>query len=313
MKTVCHPIDTELKGPSQLLSDFEMYRPILDESATHFMVTSQNRTHISHIESSRTGFAELWQRSETVSETTSPYVVFIYFMNQARNVDLLKHELRNSLGSEEIPRLLDILITDGRLWWSALCDDEKCCPHTGKEIPSAGSINLTDRKKLWRQWNELHQKFVSHGTLTEAFNWPRLVHSLFDIKLRDALLSELGKYPEKRSDWLNFLESIRHEHSLEKHVALTTVICAIHYLEGDLTAAQKSAEQALQRDGAYSLALLLHRGLSVKAPSEVLESAFRHVDHDLDEKEVASKKVRSQGKGKNKSDPVAEGFPSRDN
>lgn len=172
-------------------------------------------------------------------------------------------------------QVLDALLVSPTHWWSAMCHDEDCCPPAGRPrlAPRYPTLNRQTRQQLWDEWQRL---MLCPQLLTDLkpTSTAVLVDGLIDLRLRDSILAHAGQNPDSRNAWRQLIIALLGDSNFSRNVALKTTLCALTYLEGDLKAARAIAEEALQIDGNYSLALLLHRGLVTKAPPGTLEAAF---------------------------------------
>lgn len=175
----------------------------------------------------------------------------------------------------EMPSVLDVLLVGPTHWWSALCHDSDCCPVLGRPRIGIGERPLTtwQRRELWGQWQQLAGISRQRAEFSEA-DLAMLVCGLADLRLRDLILAHAGQNAEHRDAWLTATRALTAMPEFKDNIALGTIVCALIYLQGNLKEARDLAEQLLDRDGSYSLALLLHRGLVIKAPPQTLEAAF---------------------------------------
>jgi hypothetical protein len=170
--------------------------------------------------------------------------------------------------------IVDLLIVGSEYWWSALCSDEQCCPPAGRpRVDARTQLGPLKRRQLWKSW-KTYAAVDESSSPVPAAAIDEMVAWLSDVRLRDLLLAHAGQNPDSRDKWLTTIESLRQIRSYSQLIPLGAVECSLLYLRGDLKAARATAEKLLQRDGTYSLAVLLHKGLVSKAPPSTLEAAF---------------------------------------
>lgn len=263
-------------GPARLI---ETIAPLLPSPRAILAVeVSRNQT-----------ISRMWQLGlATLNQDTSLILGDLNQTDQARlvvlfsfNERLPESELRALAAewlkkfSDAMPSILDALLVGPTHWWSALCRDTDCCPLLGRARIGIGERPLTtwQRRELWGQWQQLagvsrQRAEFSHSDLA------MLVASLSDVRLRDSILAHAGQNAEHREAWLSATSALMQLPDFKDNIALGTIVCALIYLQGNLKEARALAEKLLDRDGSYSLALLLHRGLVIKAPPHTLEAAF---------------------------------------
>jgi hypothetical protein len=221
---------------------------------------------------------ELQQLIDDMTEVSDRAVVLVRFPERFPEERMRSgvRQWAQSLGERE-SRILDVLLVSPTHWWSAMCHDQDCCPQTGRPrlSPRFTPLSGSQRKLLWTDWQEL----LSDNRLISEWAPERLatlIDGLVDLRLRDCILAHAGHHVDQRTAWTNVVLVLLDNPNFSRNVALKTTLCALTYLRGDLNAARAIAEEALNIDGNYSLALLLHKGLVTKAPPGTLEAAFRN-------------------------------------
>ncbi len=270
---------TQLKapGPARMIEEIDC---LLNQTTlgTYFAVISreQQLRALSSVSSTENG--ELEQLIDAMTEASDRAVVVMRFPERFPHERMRScmRQWAQSLGDRE-SRILDVLLVSPTHWWSAMCHDEDCCPQTGRPrlSPRFSPLSSTERKRLWTEWQELRTD-THLSTTWEAERLATLIDGLVDLRLRDCILAHAGQHPDQRTAWTQLILVLLDNPNFSRNVALKTTLCALTYLRGDLNAARAIAEEALNIDGSYSLALLLHKGLVTKAPPGTLEAAFRN-------------------------------------
>lgn len=177
--------------------------------------------------------------------------------------------------------IVDILLVGPHFWWSALCEDDGCCPPFGRSrAPEKLQITGRQRRLLWKHWKAFAGVDETYASPNDD-DIAEMIFWLSDVRLRDSVLAHAGQNPESRERWLTAVQKLRCHPVFAHDTPLGAVECSLHYLSGDLKQARLVAQQVLKRDGSYSLAQLLHKGLAANAPAQLLEAAFCNASIDF--------------------------------
>lgn len=177
-------------------------------------------------------------------------------------------------------RLLDLLVTDGARWWSALCDDLDCCPAQGREL----DLGAADHRAVvgWQ---------AALGGETPA-DLLALVAALSDVQLRDALLVALSDAGMRRV-WRELFPSLERAareqgSSPRAHAALLTADSTARFLDGETALAHQLATAAQELVPDYSYARLLLTALESEAPAALLLGALQSAARTLPDLSAAA-------------------------
>lgn len=169
-------------------------------------------------------------------------------------------------------------------WLDLTCRGNDCCRgggHAynaalanhpeGRAIPRPSLANGGWRRSQWRRWESAS---ASGETPTDAADAARLIDSLHDIPLRDAVLAHSAD-PQRRMGVRRLLQALTDRAPLGTSVPLHTCLAALHYLDDELGQARQRVTAVLEVEE-YSLARLLHNGLEMRAPASLLAQSFAH-------------------------------------
>ena len=252
-------------------------------------------------------FSERCQHDLAVEDLEATGWVLLVVVDAVADV----HRARSSLlaANPSVGEILDRLIICDDRWWSALCEDQQCCPPEGSEVlawPPADRAKESDdvsecAPPSWladlgtagadacaafaRQVDELApslveaQSFEARLELIDRIDADvagnnvdaSTLAAFNDVRLRDGLLRRWVF--ESASEHRLMIESalIGAARSLppERSCPLLTVIAGIAWSRGEPVVARHCVQAALQHDPHYSLARLLQRALMHQVPARV--------------------------------------------
>lgn len=264
-------------GPARLLDNLEDFFESASEPAA-VLVLIDRKQHVTSILAGEVDdFAiKVGSHLDGLDDTSGARAVLLRRFQQRLPNEGARTESQNwaRLLADRMNIIVDILLVGPDFWWSSLCEDEECCPPFGRpRHPENIQLSGRHRRHLWKCW----KAFAAVEELQFQPNIDEIAEMIFwlsDVRLRDSVLAHAGQNPDSRIKWLTAVQTLRSQNEFSSDTPLGAVECSLHYLSGDLKQARHVAQQVLKRDGSYSLAQLLHKGLATNAPPQLLEAAF---------------------------------------
>lgn len=232
-------------------------------------------------------------------------------------------ELQNDQQVKQVfagSELLDILVVAHGQWNSALCEDEECCPASGRRIDeftavataefifagsspyasredlvkvlSAETTSLGDRELCATAFAELPEItepqievewLISRASDDGDASWAdiaRTALALQEIRVRDGLLRLAFDSIDVRIDVRGWLMRVMGRIPEHHVAACATVLAGVVWLDGNGSLARIALDRALDADPDYSLAQLLDTALVNAVPSRIWTESLEAVSYD---------------------------------
>lgn len=230
-------MDTQVRGPKALMKS-----GIVPDGLTLLALNSNKEIQFM-------GAPENW--------TTDESTFVLVSKNENDDFDSLKKklvELSDSIRDAKDAHCLDALIQSGNRWWSAICDDTRCCPVEGNIVDDTKEANVEMVDKIIE---DLKKDDIPSTDFELVVN---------NIDMRDDLLIKLSQ----NNLWDAIIKLTSDYKSAQ---ALTVQACA--WYAGENLGKTKEYIELVNEAGGTSLADLVWMGLDMKVPGRIFLNGLK--------------------------------------